>query len=128
MTELPASALVPAVMKKAGLVWIELDGKPPVAAWHVWHEGACYVLHGSGEQRVPGLGDSTECRVIVRAAATRQRTAAWDAAVSRVAPDGEEWAEIAPLLLAKRLNLRDHDDAVARWEAECTLSRLDPHS
>ncbi|HEX3732561.1 MAG TPA: hypothetical protein VHU91_06555 [Mycobacteriales bacterium] len=125
MEHIPASILLPAVMKKAGLIWLQLDDRSPIGAWHVWHGDVCYVLHGGNEQRVPGLAEAARCRVITRSASTRARTAEWAAAVTTVAPNSREWTEVAPLLLANRLNLTDHDTALERWAAECTVSRLE---
>ncbi|MGH3428581.1 MAG: hypothetical protein ACRDQZ_13600, partial [Mycobacteriales bacterium] len=126
MEQIPASILLPAVMKKAGLVWLQLSDRSPVGAWHIWHDDACYVVHGGNEQQVPGLTEAARCRVITRSANTRARTAEWAAAVTTVAPNSREWTEVAPLLLANRLNLTDHDTALERWAIECTVSRLQP--
>jgi hypothetical protein len=113
-------------MKKAPLVWLELDGHGASAAWCVWIEGAAYVVSGPGEQPVPGLGESTRADVVVRSADTLARIVRWPAAVSRVRPGSEEWDAAVPTLLGKRLNLRDAEGAAARWAAECVVSRLEP--
>ncbi|MGI8647614.1 MAG: hypothetical protein DLM55_08330 [Acidimicrobiales bacterium] len=126
MRNIPIAVLIPAVMKKAGLVWIEPTGAPASAVWMVWHESTCYVLHGGGEQIVPGLADTSTCYVITRSATTRERTLRWKADVHHVQSETAEWNELLPLLIAKRLNLSDYEQAPQRWARECMLSRLHP--
>jgi hypothetical protein len=41
-------------------------------------------------------------------------------------PESQEWQDVTPTLLAKRLNLPDGDEAPVRWARECTLWRLTP--
>jgi hypothetical protein len=55
------------------------------------------------------------------------RIVTWRAEVTRVAPDTGQWREIAPALAAKRLNSSgDAGSLVARWAAECAVTRLSP--
>ncbi len=124
MSDISTAVLIPAVMKKAGVVWLELLKPPATAVWMVWHESTCYVLHGGSGQIVPGLADATTCYVITRSTTTRERTARWKASVRNVQPDTAEWNELLPLLVAKRLNLSDYEQAPQRWARECTLSGL----
>ncbi len=129
-------AVVPAVMKKTGLVWLEVGTHPAVAVWHVWHNEVCYVLHSSRkvddtdvddtEQVVTGLAEAVQCHVITRSVTTRARTARWRGTVHPVVPDCAEWDELLPLLIAKRLNLTDADRAAQRWARDCVLSRIVP--
>jgi len=141
MTSIPAtasaltapstSALIPATMKKSGLVWLEIGTYSPVAVWHVWHNDVCYVLHvgtesNGTEQAVPGLAEATQCHVITRSATTHARTARWRGTVHSVSPDSAEWDELLPLLIANRLNLRSAGNAPQRWARKCVLSRIVP--
>ncbi|MGB9377963.1 MAG: hypothetical protein WCB04_10680 [Mycobacteriales bacterium] len=126
MTEMPA--LIEEATKKSDLVWIATSGTVPVtAAWHVWHEGAAYVVTGPGEQPLPpDLGVYPTCEVIVRSASNWGRVITWEASVWRVTPGLEEWDEVVPVLLAKRLNPPDGAAAAERWAQRCTVFRLLP--
>jgi len=121
-------ALIEEATKKSDLVWIATSkGSPITAAWHVWHEGAVYVLTGPDEQPLPAdLGVYPTCEVIVRSAQSWSRIVTWEAMVWRVTPGLEEWQAVVPVLLAKRLNLRDSADAGQRWAAQCSIFRLVP--
>jgi hypothetical protein len=122
----PVHPLIGEAMKKAALIWIGAPGSRPVAAWTVWHEGAAYVVHGGGEQPIPGLVDAASCDVLVRSGENHARIASYPAAASRVEPGSEEWATVVPLLLAKRLNLPDPAGAEDRWAADSVVTRLTP--
>jgi hypothetical protein len=106
--------------KKAGVVWVHV-GDRAQALWHVWAEGAAWVLTGPGEQPDPGLAGAG--RVVVQVGSALR----WDAAVARVAPGSEEWTRLVPLLLAGRLHLPDRDTAAERWAATCAVYRLTPN-
>lgn len=106
-------------MRKSGIVWV---GEPPRAVWHVWHDGADYVLHGGGEQDLPALGASTT--VHVRAKSTGAGLVTWLATVASVDPASEEWAAVEPLLRKARLHAEP--DPSARWRGTSTLTRLTP--
>ena len=59
-----AASLVGEASRKAGLVWLAYAGAAsPRPAWHVWVEGAAYVVTGGAEQDLPGLADATEVMV-----------------------------------------------------------------
>jgi hypothetical protein len=64
--------------------------------------------------------------VSARAAENAARIVMWPASVSAVEPGSELWREVAPLLLAKRLNLPDPAGAEGRWAATARISRLAP--
>ncbi len=122
----PVHALVAEAMRKAALAWLEVPGERPMAAWIIWHEDALYVVHGGGEQPLPGLADAT--LVPGDRPLRRQRRADRGLAgrVSRVEPGSEEWATVVPLLLGKRLNLPEPNSAEERWASGSTVSRLAP--
>ena len=126
--EAPAIAtVIEEAAKKSDLVWLRATGpqQRSQAVWHVWHEGAAYILSGGIEQPVPaGLGDTA--LLIVRSKDKRSRLVTVEARVSLVSPDSEEWAAVEPLLRAKRLNSPDGDRAPGRWTRECTLYRIEP--
>jgi hypothetical protein len=117
--------LIDEATKKSGLVWVVTSAaSSPV--WLLWHDGSAYVLSGPGEQPCEGLADSGRATVTVRSKDKGSRLVSWVAEVTRVPPDSEAWAEIVPLLQAKRLNLVDAEAAVRRWAAECVVHRLTP--
>jgi hypothetical protein len=45
-----------------------------------------------------------------------------------VDPKDPLFGRVAPVLLPRRLNLRDGEQAVDRWRNECTLVELTPSS
>lgn len=129
------ATLVEDAVKKSGLVWVQAAGakKASQPVWHVWHDGAIYVLTGGLEQPAPGGLDGLDpdkaaarALVTVRGKDTNGRLATFETAVARVTPDSEEWAAVVPNLQAKRLNLPDGEAAPARWARECTLWQLRP--
>lgn len=127
MTQVPA--LVVEATRKAGLVWIAVPGQPRAsAAWFVWQDSgpAAYVVTGPGEQPAPGLAEAATCAVTVPSADKHGRIVTWTATVRRVEPGSEEWAEVVPGMLGKRLNLPDQDAAEQRWATTCAVLCLTP--
>jgi len=118
--------LVAEATRRSALVWIEVPGSPARAAWHVWHDGAAYVVSGEGEQPLPELEGATTAAVHVRSADKLGRLLTWQAEVRRLEPDSELWQAVVPLLLAARLNLPDSADAEQRWGRRCTVHQLSP--
>ncbi|HET7529638.1 MAG TPA: hypothetical protein VFJ98_01635, partial [Mycobacteriales bacterium] len=119
------SALVEEAAKKSGLLWVRAagPGRRAQAMWHVWHEGAVYVLTGGIEQPAPeGLAD--RAYVTLRSKDKWSRLATVEVSVGVVPPDSEEWDVVVPLLHAKRLNLPDGEAAPGRWRRECVVYRL----
>ncbi|MEW9553478.1 hypothetical protein [Nonomuraea sp. NPDC050783] len=109
--------------KKSGVLWLALaDG--PRLAWHVWHEGAIYLVTGGEEQLLPGLDALDRVRVTLRSKDNGARLVEFDAAVSVV---GQGEAPDAVAALAKeRLNARDAEHLAERWARESTVVRLTP--
>jgi hypothetical protein len=121
------AALVEELMRKSGLCWLRLpDGNRDHAVWHIWHQGAAYVVTGGSEQPAPGIEHAETATVIVRTKDSRQRMLAWRAQVSTVRPDDPHWHDVVHALVAVRLNLTDLDGAAQRWARECVVSRLTP--
>jgi hypothetical protein len=120
------AALVEEATKKSGVLWIALPGLPlPRAAWHVWYEGAAYVLTGgAGEQPLPGLPQAERVTVIVGGKDKGGRLVTWVAEVTEIEPETDEWDAIVPILARARLN---GDRAQAdRWARESYVIRLVP--
>jgi hypothetical protein len=122
------AALVEEAMKKSALVWLTLPGLPqPRAAWHVWHDGAAYVLTGGeSEQPLPGLPEADRVLVTVRSKDKGGRLLSWVAACEPVEPGGGLWDEVAPLLAKERLNAPTHEGQLERWADESYIVRLTP--
>ncbi|MEU3185269.1 hypothetical protein ABZ707_13850 [Streptomyces sp. NPDC006923] len=119
-------ALVEEATKKSGLVWVRGTG-PDRALWHVWHEGAVYLVgDGPGEQPLPDLADGSAARVTVRSKDKGGRLVAWTAAVTELAPHSAEWETAVAELKGKRLNAPDAERMTERWARECRVLRLSP--
>jgi hypothetical protein len=120
------ATIIDEASKKSGLIWVRPTGHGhhAQAVWHVWQDGAAWVLSGGIEQPVPDLG--TRAYVTVRSKDKGSRLVTWVADAARVVPESQEWQDVTPTLLAKRLNLPDGDEAPVRWARECTLWRLTP--
>lgn len=129
-------ALVPPIIdaatKKSDLVWISVPDQPAASgqqtrpAWHVWHQGAVYLVFDGSEQRMPGLADADSVVVTVRSKDKGGTVVSWRGAVELVPPGSPAWQEVTPLLVGKRLNNRDGDAAPDRWARECRVARLVP--
>jgi hypothetical protein len=115
------AALVEEATKKSGLVWV--NGQ---ALWHVWVDGAMYVVGGPGEQPLPGLADGGTATVTVRSKDKGGRLVTWAARVDLLPPGGEAWDAAAAELKGKRLNAPDGEQVVQRWARECEVFRLAP--
>ncbi|WP_433327608.1 hypothetical protein [Spirillospora sp. CA-294931] len=120
--------LIEEAAKKSGLLWLALPDLPqPRAAWHVWHDGAAYVLTGGeGEQPLPGLPEAERVTVTLRSKDKGGRLVTFVAACTRVEPGTELWDEVTPLLAKDRLNSSSYAGQVERWETESYLVRLSP--
>ena len=120
------TALVEEATKRSGVLWLELPGlAQPRSAWHVWHDGAAYVLTGGvGEQPLPGLPEAELVTVIVPSKDKGGRLVTWVADVTEVRPGTDEWDAVVPLLAKARLNGDQHQGE--RWAAESYVLRLAP--
>ena len=54
----PQAALLAEAATKSGLLWVDVPGDRAWPAWHVWVDGAAYVVSGPGEQALPELPES----------------------------------------------------------------------
>lgn len=123
---MPTAALIEEACRKPGVLWIAVAGHEPQLAWYIWQQGCAYVLHGGGEQQLPGLESARTVLVTVRSGDTGGRLVTWPADCSRVDPASENWRQLAPLLVRSRLNSADGQAAVARWAHTSRLTRLTP--
>jgi hypothetical protein len=114
-----STTLVAEATRRSGVVWVAGS-----LLWHVWHDGAAYVVGEGPEQALPVRpGDRTV--VIVRSKASQSGVAVqWAADVSAIEPGTPLWDEVVPLLAAERLNAEA--GRAERWAAECVVLRLTP--
>ncbi|MFI7321048.1 hypothetical protein [Streptomyces venezuelae] len=120
-------ALVEEATKKSGLIWVQGEGSPARALWHVWYEGAVHLVgDGPGEQPLPGLVDGGTAEVTVRSKDKGGRVVAWTADVRELAAGSEEWEAVASELKGKRLNAPDAERVTVRWAEQCRVVRLTP--
>ncbi len=118
------TALVAEAAAKSDLLWVRPAPERAWPAWHVWLDGAAYVVSGPGEQQLPPLAGEVD--LILRSKDTWARLVTLRAAATTVAPQDVEWAEVAAALKAKRLNAPDPDGLLERWAAGNTITRLQP--
>ncbi|MFI9581400.1 hypothetical protein ACIHCQ_06050 [Streptomyces sp. NPDC052236] len=119
-------ALVEEATKKSALIWVRGDG-PVRALWHVWHEGAAYIVgDGPDEQPLPRLSAGATAEVTVRSKDKGGRLIVWTATVEELAPHSEEWEAAVAELKGKRLNAQDAERIPERWARECRVLRLAP--
>ena len=127
MDDAAIAALIDEAAKKSDLLWLRAPDPESrsQAVWHVWQDGAAYVISGGIEQPVP---DGIEDRAVVtlRSKDKWSRLVTFEADVTVLEPESEDWDAIVPALRAKRLNLPDAEQAPARWARESTIRRLSP--
>jgi hypothetical protein len=124
-------ALVAEASRKTSLLWLRLPGNAtPRAAWHVWHDGAAYVVHGvdtnSDEQRLPGLDEAESVEVTARSKDTGGRVVVWTAHPVVIPPDDEAWEAAAQALAGERLNAGNAETLTLRWSQSAHIVRLEP--
>lgn len=122
-----ADLIVEEAAKKAAIAWLAVPGGGAAyPVWCLWAGGALHVVSGPGEQAAPGLAEATSAAVTLRGD-HGGRVVTWPAAVTRLTPEMEAWAEVVPQLAGKRLNAPGTAEETAqRWAAECVVSRLAP--
>jgi hypothetical protein len=111
--------------RRSAVVWVVpagSDREHPV--WHLWHQGALYVVIGGAEQPLPWTPTSL---VVVRSKEKQaDRLMQWQAAVAPVEPGTPLWDEVVPLLSARRLNAPDGTAQQQRWARESTVLCFTP--
>ena len=112
--------------RRAGLIWIQLPGDRPRPLWHMWHDGAAYVVTGGAEQPLPGTLTGGCAQVVTPGRATSDQPLTWVARLEPVPPGTAEWDEVVPLLQAKRLNATGGEVQQKRWARESVLLQLVP--
>lgn len=122
---MPVPTLVAEATRRSGVVWVSPDGTDPRLVWHLWHDGALYLVGGGDEQELPPLADRAV--VVVRSkASSSDRVVEWQADVAPVLPGTPLWDEVVPLLAAQRLNAASPAALPERWARSATVLRLTP--
>jgi hypothetical protein len=127
------TAVLDEALKKSTVVWVEVPGEGgtgggAVPVWYGTLDGRVYVLVGGSEQHVPGLAEAERAVLAARSKEQQSLVAEVEATVRVVQPSDPLFAKVVPLLLPRRLNLRDGETAADRWRKECTLVELTPSS
>lgn len=132
---LASTGVVDEAMKKSfqkgALLWLSIPQKDGTTAhrpaWYVFDGGNIYVIFGGpDEQQLPNLADCDQVKVNIKAKDIKATIAVVDAAVSLVPNDSDEFAKIATLGLAARLNSTDGRGAADRWRETCQMAKLVP--
>jgi hypothetical protein len=129
--EASEAAVLDEALKKSTIVWIDVPGPGgtggrPVPVWYGILDGRVYVLTGGSEQRVPGLAEAERVELVARSK-EQQALVARVVADARVVPSSDPlFKRVTPVLLPRRLNLRDGEHAAERWGKESTLVELTP--
>ncbi|GAA2755648.1 hypothetical protein [Actinopolymorpha rutila] len=146
------AALVEEACRRSSVLWLAYAGLDrPRPAWHVWSDGAAYVVADATEatgqtetteqaepagtpehpaarpeQALPGLAEATEATVTCRSKDSGARLVTWRAGVHRLRPGTDEWDQAVRLLRGDRLNTTDAAELPARWARTAVIVRLTP--
>ncbi len=125
MTE-QLQALVAEATAKSSVLWLSYTDMPqPRAVWHVWLDGAAYVLSGGTEQPLPGIEFESEATVTVRSKDNQARLLSYRARLTHLRHGSSDWHAAAAALLAERLN-GHREGALLLWGADSTITRVEP--
>ena len=120
-------ALIEEACRKSAMAWLRPAGQNrAVAAWHIWYDGAVYVVSGGREQPLPPMPDGEPVLVTVRSKDNGARLVTWTGTARTVDPGTPEWDAAVPELHAKRLNPTDGEQQPLRWARESTVTRIEP--
>jgi hypothetical protein len=125
------TAILAEALKKGTVVWISVPGPGGtgahgIPAWYGLHDNRVYVLTGGSEQRIPGLAETDRAVLTARSKDLQSRVVDAEAS-ARVIPSNDPLFDtLVPILLPRRLNLRDGEAAGDRWRKESTLVELTP--
>ncbi|HSK95554.1 MAG TPA: hypothetical protein VK891_02970 [Euzebyales bacterium] len=132
-----AEATLASALKKSTILWVTVperrNGRRRTvpehtqAVWFVAEGEKVYLLHGPGEQHVPGLGQTPTVRLNARGKDTRSLIADVVCEVEEIPTDDERWDAIVQKAMLRRLNLGDFgEDTISRWREHCQLLELTP--
>jgi hypothetical protein len=120
-------ALAAEAARKSAVLWLALPASPqPVAAWHVWVDGAVAVVHEGAEQHLPGLRDLGRVDVLLRSKDKGSLLLTVPAQVFPLEPWSQRYDEAVAALHAARQSAPDGEAQPARWAAESAVTLLEP--
>lgn len=115
-------------LKKGSIAWVTIPQPDGTLAtrpmWYVQQGRRLFVIKGEGEQELPNLEDVAEVDVIVKSKDIKASLGTIRADVRVVDNDSEEFATMATMGIANRLNASDGVEAKERWRTECTMVEL----
>jgi hypothetical protein len=125
------TAVLSEALKKSTVVWVQVPGPAgtgdkAVPAWFGTLEGRVYVLTGGSEQHIRGLEDTNRVLLTARSKDLQSLLTTVEASARVIPASDPLFNRLVPVLLPRRLNLRDGDAAADRWRKECTLVELIP--
>lgn len=125
------TALVEEACKKSSVLWLTYEGSERARpAWHVWSDGAAYVVGAasaeSDEQQLPGLEKTTKATVTCRSKDTEARLVTWTAEVEHLENGSPDWDEAFKALRSERLNSIDVKSLRERWLKQVFVVRIKP--
>lgn len=124
-----AEAAIDESLRKSDILWLDPEsGGQPIPCWFVYRNGLVYVLSGERQQVIPGAARLRDVKVVTRWKGRDARMADFTAAVRPItAQAGEEFDEIAELLLAKRQSVTGStEENIERWKRDCVILELSP--
>ena len=123
----PGLELVREALRKSSVLWLALPSSTvPRIAWHVWLDGAAYLVHEGIEQALPGLDDLTQVEISVRSSDKGTLLGRWTARVEPVGVGDPGWPAAVAALHAHRQSPPDGAAQPARWAASSRITRLVP--
>ena len=120
-------ALVEELAKRSAVLWLSPADDPRATAllWHVWHDGALWLVTGGAEQNPGPAEDGASVQVVLRSKASRSgRAAQWTTRAEAVHPGDARYAPAVAALHGARQSAPDGTEQPARWARESTLYRL----
>jgi hypothetical protein len=125
------TAVLGEALRKSTVVWIEVPGPDgtggkAVPAWYGTLDGRVYVLTGGSEQHIHGLENASRVLLSARSKDLQSLLTTVEASARPIPASDPLFDRLVPVLLPRRLNLPDGEEAPDRWRKECTLVELTP--
>ncbi|HEU4868736.1 MAG TPA: hypothetical protein VFV09_13550 [Actinomycetota bacterium] len=128
----PDLAKIEEGLKRSDILWLSVDTDPggkPVPCWFLYtKDKRLFILSGEPEQRIPFAGQVKKAHVQTRWKGRDATMVDFDARVRPItAADGDEFREVAQLLVAKRQSVRGSAaDTIDAWMRDAVILELFP--
>ncbi|HYN99120.1 MAG TPA: hypothetical protein VEU28_05555 [Actinomycetota bacterium] len=128
----PNLAKVEDGLKRSDILWLSVDTDPggkPVPCWFLYgKDKRLFILSGEPQQRIPFAAQAKRAHVKTRWKGRDAVMVEFDAKVRPItAADGDEFKEIAQLLVAKRQSVRGSTaETVDAWMRDAVILELFP--